>query len=186
MTTMFQDLVKCAVCGKGSGHKFNGSTKAFGDIYLDTDPDKMELSALPYLIQRCPSCGYCSYKLSELINDADKQIESEEYKDQLTNEKFPELANSFLCAGLLHEYMEEYDKAGWDCLYAAKVCDDKKDSEASSYCRKRALAMVEEAMESGQRFMNNASKERLLLTDIARRAELFETVEENWGFQTLL
>ena len=47
--------------------------------------------------------------------------------DQLTNEKFPELACTFLCAGLLHEIAEEYHKAGWDCLHAARVCDDKEN-----------------------------------------------------------
>ena len=131
--------VKCAVCGKESDHNIvNGISNSRG-TYLDTDPDKIELSALPYIVQRCPNCGYCSPKLSEIISDADKQIESEEYRTQLTNKKFPELANSFLCSGLLHEYAEEYDKAGWDCLHAAKVCDDKEKNKADIYCRKRTL-----------------------------------------------
>ena len=124
MTTMFQDKVKCAVCGKESDHSFNGSTKALGELDLDTNPDKIELSALPYIVQRCPNCGYCSRELSELIKGADEQIDSDEYRAQLSNKKFPELANSFLCAGLLNEIAEEYDKAGWDCLHAAKGFDD--------------------------------------------------------------
>lgn len=158
--------VKCAVCGKESDHKLNGSTKVFGE----SDLDKIEPSTLPYLIQRCPSCGYCSPDLSELIIRADEQLDSDEYRAQLTNEKFPELANSLLCAGLLHEYAEEYNMAGGDCLHAAGACDDKENDEAAKYCRKRALAMFEEATESGQKFMDDAGQERLLLTDIARRA----------------
>ena len=170
--------VKCAVCGKESGHNIvNGISNSRG-TYLDTDPDKIELSALPYIVQRCPNCGYCSQELSELIKGADEQMDSDEYRTQLSNKKFPKLANSFLCSGLLHEYAEEYGKAGWDCLYAAKVCDEKGNSEVAVYCRKRTYSMFVEAMDSGQKFMDNAGKERQLLTDIARRAGLFETVEK--------
>ena len=182
MTTILENKIKCAVCGKGSGHKFNGSTNAFGSVVLDIRSLEMDQST----IQRCPNCGYCSPKLSELIDDAGKQINSNEYRAQLTNKEFPDLANSFLCTGLLHEFAEEYDKAGWDCLKAARVCDEKENSKASSYCRKRAYSMFIEAMDSGQRFMDNASKERLLLTDIISRVGLVETAEENWVFQTLL
>ena len=169
--------VKCAVCGKESDHRLVEGTKAFEELGLDTDPDKIELSALPYIVQRCPNCGYCSTDLSELMKSADKQVESEEYQAQITNKKFPELANSFLCAGLLHEYMEEYDKAGWDCLHAAQICDGKENNEAATYCRKRAYSMFVEAMDSGQKFMDDAGKERLLLVDIARKAGMFETAE---------
>ncbi len=110
------------------------------DIY--TRQPERDPSTLPYLIQKCPNCGYCSPKLSELIDDAGKQINSDEYRDQLTNKEFPELANSFLCVGLLHEFAEEYDKAGWNCLHAALVCDDKENNEAAIYCRMRTLSRV--------------------------------------------
>ena len=46
MTTMFQDLVKCAVCGKESGHKFNGSTNAFGSVVLDIRSLEMDQSTI--------------------------------------------------------------------------------------------------------------------------------------------
>ena len=167
--------VKCAVCGKDSYHnKFNGSTNTFAETF----PDKIKSSTLPYLIQRCPSCGYCSPELSELIKGADEQLDSDEYRAQLINEKFPELANSFLCSWLLHEYMEEYGKAGWDCLYAARVCDDKENNKAAIYCRKRTYSMFVEAMDSGQKFMESPNKERLLLVDIARKAGMFKAAEE--------
>ena len=104
MTTMFQDLVKCAVCGKESGHKFNGSTNAFGSVVLDIRSLEMDQST----IQRCPNCGYCSPDLSELIKESNKQISSEEYRVQLSNKKFPELANLFPCRGLLHEYAPDF------------------------------------------------------------------------------
>jgi len=158
--------VKCAVCGIESGHKFNGSTKAFDETF----PGKIKPSTISYLIQRCPNCGYCNYRLSELIKGADEQVYFDEYKAQLTNEEFPELANSFFCAGLLHELAEEYDKAGWDCLHAAKICDDKENSKAAVYCRRRALSMCEEATDSGQKFGDDEDKKRLLLVDITRRA----------------
>ena len=163
---------------KESDHSFVKGSKAFGELDLDTNPDKIEPSTLPYLIQRCPNCGYCSTDLSELMKGADEQIDSEEYRTQLSNKKFPELANSFLCTGLLYKIAEEYDKAGWDCLHAAKVCDDKENKEASVYCRKRTYSMFVEAMDSGQKFMDDASKERQILDEIARKAGLFETVEK--------
>ena len=166
--------VKCAVCGNESYHKFNGSTKTVNGTF----PDKIKSSTLSYWVQRCPHCGYCSPDLSELINGADEQIASEEYQAQLTNKKFPKLANSFLCAGLLHECAEEFDKAGWDCLHAALFCDDKENNEAAVYCRKRAYSMFIEAMDSGQKFEDSPSKERVLLVDIARRAGVFEPAEE--------
>ena len=117
-------LVICAVCGNDSYHKFNGSTNTFAEIF----PDKIKSSTLPYLIQRCPKCGYCSPDLSELMNGADEQLYSDEYRTQLTNKKFPKLANSFLCAGLLREYAEEYNMAGGDCLHAALVCDNEENN----------------------------------------------------------
>ena len=156
MTTMFQDKVKCAVCGESNPLRIVSSTNAFRTIDLD--------------IQRCPSCGYCSQELSELMKGADEHIDSDEYRAQLTNEKFPELANIILCAGLLHEFTEEYNMAGGDCLHAALVCDKEENDLAATYCRKRAYSMFIEAMDSGQKFMDSPSKERLLLSDIARRA----------------
>ncbi|MCH7763693.1 MAG: hypothetical protein IIB95_08120 [Candidatus Marinimicrobia bacterium] len=37
----------------------------------------------------------------------------------------------------MHEFAGEYDKADWDYLHAAWVCDDDYN-EAAIYCRKRA------------------------------------------------
>ncbi|MFQ6609958.1 MAG: hypothetical protein ACE5D7_04065, partial [Fidelibacterota bacterium] len=65
--------VKCAVvCGKESDHDIVKSFRGIDEYYLDTLPDNLRLPILPFRIQRCPNCGYCSPDISELIKGADE------------------------------------------------------------------------------------------------------------------
>jgi len=172
MTTVFKEKIVCTVCRNESQYNCIGSTNAFGPIDLDMRSPEMERSTIPYWVQRCPHCGYCSHKISDEITDAKFHIKSAEYREQLTNDAFPDLANSFLCRGLLYEWAKEYVASGWDCLRASWVCDDHEMLNSAVYCRKRALAMFEEALDSDQSFMENLSSQYFLMADISRRAGL--------------
>jgi hypothetical protein len=53
-------------------------------------------------------------------------VESDEYRAQLLDKNFPELANTFLCYALLPEPDKIYEAAAWASIHAAWTCDDAR------------------------------------------------------------
>ena len=84
----------------------------------------MERSTIHCRVQRCPNCGYCNYDLEESVQGAESVIGSHEYKSQLNNSDFPELACSFLSKALIEEASGNFVSAAWSLIHAAWVCDD--------------------------------------------------------------
>lgn len=119
MTTMYNEVVRCAVCGSDSEFAALGSTNRFGSPDLVTRPPEMERSTLFVWIQRCPQCGYCAPDLSEAPNQADQLVNGPAYKRQLSDSRFPKLANTFLCSALIQESSCQYAAAAWAHVHAA-------------------------------------------------------------------
>ena len=107
-TTVFNDEIECAACGEKVEVTLIGSTNTMGYSDLDMRPAEMQRSTMPMWIQYCPHCGYCASSLNFLIDGAGDVIDSEEYKTQLENENYPEIANHFLCSAMIYENAEEY------------------------------------------------------------------------------
>ena len=114
---------------------------------------------------------------THLQDNAEKNIKREEYINIRNNEAYPELARQFLCNAYLLKESKEFDNAGYTYLNAAWVCDDGKIKPESIFCRKEALKMFELNIENNELSDDDISSKRLLMTDIARRAEMFEQAD---------
>ena len=175
MTTLLHESIKCSVCKQKSDQRVIGSTNTFGSMDTDTRPPEMERSTMPFWVQKCTNCGYCSLDLSNEIDGAKKNIKQDEYISILNNKAYPELARQFLCNAYLLKESKEFRSAGYRYLNAAWVCDDENMKPESIFCRKQALKMFDLNIENNKELSNDdISSEKLLMTDIARRAEMFE------------
>ncbi|WP_435011443.1 hypothetical protein P12x_002755 [Tundrisphaera lichenicola] len=117
--------MKCFVCGHVSGHTILGSWREFWPHFgPELDTRSQSRNRLDYRIQTCPFCGYCAGPLSEAIAGAATIVASPAYKAQLKDTEFPELANRFLCYGMIEEDAGNFSAAGKARLYAAWACDD--------------------------------------------------------------
>ncbi len=174
MTMRTRSNRECALCHKISTHGAIMSISIFGAPDLDTRPPEMARSTIDTQVQRCPFCEYCAPDISKSIKKASKIIRTEQYQQQLNNNKFPELANSFLCCALIEEKTGEYSKAGWSCVQAAWVCDDKSSICEAEECRKEAITLFQKARKKRQRFANKSGIEEVVFIDLARRSNQFE------------
>jgi hypothetical protein len=169
MTTYFDTNETCAHCGTESEQTALGSTNAFGSSDLDLRPPEMKRSTMSTWVQVCPSCGYVAPNLATPVPDRDV-LTSTLYRDQLDDNRYPELARRFLAWSLLLAGTNP-DLAGQACLYAAWVCDDHGPAELAAACRSRAA----EHIERGKPFPDTQQgvTRGAVLVDILRRAGRF-------------
>ncbi len=173
MTTVFKELIKCAICGASSEHFYVGSTNTFGSMDLDTRPPEMMRSTISMWIMACPSCGYCSMDISECTEKSPEVVHSRAYQRQFKNPQFPDSANAFLCSSLIKELAGQHARAGWDSIHAAWVCDDEGSDISARACRKKAVVLLQKAREKGQSFAAADGGSEALITDLLRRSGLF-------------
>lgn len=174
MTTLQEETKKCAICGNKSVHMEIISTKALGASDLDARPPEPERSTIQNWIQRCPTCGYCAPDIAKGDKEMANIIQSPEYKNQLRNSDYPDLANAFLCWTLIQEEESQYKIAGWTAVKAAWACDDAEYVDAARESRKRAVSLLEMARQKGQWFADNAGTEEAVIVDLLRRSGQFE------------
>lgn len=151
MTTLYPENLKCAVCGAVAEYTQVCSTNAFGSPDLDTRPPEMRRSTMFAWVRRCPECGYCASDISQATPRAAVLVRSPEYALQLADEKYPELANSFMCKALIEEQSEDLAAAAWSLIHAAWACDDAERNGPARTCRCKAADMVRKALDSGHR-----------------------------------
>ena len=150
MTTHYREAVRCSVCGVQNEFTGIGSTNAFGSSDLDGRPPEMHRSTMFAWVQRCPDCGYCASDLSISHPKAQEVMGREEYRDQMNDPAYPELANSFLCKALVDRESKEFAAATSALVHAAWACDDSHKGDQATACRKRAADMLRVAEEHGQ------------------------------------
>ncbi|MEW6034464.1 MAG: hypothetical protein AB1603_06390 [Chloroflexota bacterium] len=194
MTTTSERKKKCAVCGEVSKHSVVRSAGRHGSPDLDTRPPSLERFTIDTWVQRCPSCGYCSWSISRRVpRGASEVVRSELYQVQLRSRDFPRLANQFLCWSLVQEQAGNFAGAGWACIHAAWVCDDaaefnmlygnvsgqemgvRDEAAAARNCRLKAALLLARARERGQRFGVQVGSEEALMADLLRRAGRFDS-----------
>lgn len=175
MTTRFQEKVRCAVCNKKSTFTIIGSTNEFGSPDLDTRPAEMMRSTIFEWVQRCPKCGYCNSNIStppSAPSIATAVVQSPEYTLQLNDPTYPDLANSFLCMGLIEEKSGNYVEAAWSLIHASWSCDDANLPGPAKACRIKASHMIDTALDNGQQFSEQEGVETIVQVDLLRRAGL--------------
>jgi hypothetical protein len=174
MTTFDQRNVRCGACGQESVQLTLTSTSSFGPPDLDMRPAQLARSALWLEVQRCPECGYCAADISEKPGSGGMAaLESDLYRQQFSDETYPDLANSFLChAILLVEGAHDHVAGGWACLSAAWVCDDAELSDAARTCRTKAVKLFHAGAP-----LDGPGESCLLRADLHRRIADFDQAD---------
>lgn len=170
MTTFAEESVVCGACGRVFTHHALASTNSFGSPDLDTRPPEMQRSTMHAWIQRCPSCGYCSRDASEFQDSLRAVLDSSEYRSQLADTRYPELASSFICSGMLADASERPDDAGWAYLHAAWVLDDARKDDLARLWRGKAADSFLAVVAEGHAFAAQPGASEAILIDCLRRA----------------
>ncbi len=196
MTTHYKKKLRCALCGNEAEFTGIGSTNALGSPDLDTRPSQMRRSTIFAWVQRCPVCGYCASDVSKeqpgleellckaIIDQKAKDPEGAawalihaawvcddaEYRRQLIDHEFPELANSFLCKAIIDQEAKDHVGAAWALIHAAWVCDDADLSEKAVICRDKAANMLITAEQHGQQIAEQNGVSTAILIDLLRRS----------------
>ncbi len=175
MTRIQRCYMQCAICRATSKQVVLMSTNTFGGSPdLDMRPPEMKRSTLCFEIQTCPSCGYCAPSISESAGELSAVVNSDEYRQQLKNQDFPDLADQFLSYSILKVNDNNHIAAAWASLRAAWVCDDSDNSvKSAEYCRRRALDQFAKAAVNGQEFDAPIGTREALMVDLYRRTGQF-------------
>lgn len=178
MTTLYEEKIKCCVCGTKNKFTGIGSTNAFGSADLDTRPPEMKRSTIFAWIQRCSGCGYCASNISLPHEGAKSIVGRIEYKEQLEDSSYSDLAKSFLCKAMIDRESKDYSGATWALIHASWVCDDSDHASQAKLCRKKAVDMFAIAEEQGQQVLKQEGANTAILVDLLRRSGQFEQARQ--------
>jgi hypothetical protein len=183
----------CYVCGEINKHTEAISVGADGCCDLDSRPPWMLRSLLYYQIQRCPSCGYSSDDISKGHDLTIEFVKSKDYQDRIKYEEVPEKTTSFYNYAEDKALQGEYDKASWNFIYAAWICDDEtasgNNTDADFYARwfrLKAFIFAARGMKKSQHLSKYQFVTFAILLDILRRGWVTDRKEHfeyalNWA-----
>jgi hypothetical protein len=173
----------CCLCNKQNEYSMLLSSNAFGASDLDTRPPESMRSTMFAWVQRCPNCGYSSSDITRATEKTKPVIESAEYRAQLENKDFPDLANSFLCKAMIAEKFGNFAAAAMATIHAAWTCDDAEYEESAKKCRINAFKLLKKSTKKGDCFTQQNGGDIAIMTDLLRRSGQFEgalaLIEEN-------
>jgi hypothetical protein len=178
MTTFYKENAVCAVCGSEKEYEGIASTNMFGSLDLDTRPPEMKRSTIFAWVQRCPQCGYCAVDVTEPRPGAQVVVSGEEYRNQLNDPEYPELANSFLCQAIVDRESGDYVDATWALIHAAWVCDDFELPAQAGACRQKAADMLAVAEAHGQQVAEQEGASTVILVDLLRRSNQLQKARQ--------
>jgi hypothetical protein len=170
MTTIRVNKARCALCNSENEFTGIGSTNTFGSPDLDTRPPEMKRSTIFAWVQRCPNCGYCASDVRQSRPEFKAIVTGAEYRRQLNDPAYPELANSFLCKAIIDGGASDYAGATWALIHAAWVCDDADLSDEAAECRHKAADMLMTAEDHGQQVAKQEGASTAILVDLLRRS----------------
>ena len=170
MTTMYQDTVKCYVCGKESKQTVLGSTNSFGSSDLDLRPPEMMRGTMEYWAHECPYCGYITKNIDLGTVVTEAWLARVEFINANNIEFESELAKRCYKEYLINLEDENKYKAFAVILYAAWACDDAQDIGNAVLCRTLALDLIDELIEKE----DDPSTLMLQKIDLLRRSNQFD------------
>jgi hypothetical protein len=173
MTTIYEDILACGVCGLKSIHEMLGSFSTAGAQDLDLRESSLGYDPIRFMIQHCPFCGYCSRDLSEGDEELRDIVEGAEYTEQIEDADFPERANWYLCSALIQEKTGKIAEAVWDSIHAAWSCDDAGKEEQAEACRVRASELINQLGEE-ESFTADELTDLCVQADLLRRSGKFK------------
>lgn len=170
MSTIINMDIVCEACGHSFGQTTLSSISIIDPPDLDTRPGEMLRSYLDIFVKRCPSCNYCSRDLSKFDDRFREVMESSEYKSQLEDTTYPELASSFICNGMLADSAENLSEAGFAYLHAAWVLDDADNDPLARVWRSKAADRFLKLLSEGEIFAKTPGTSEAITIDCLRRA----------------
>jgi hypothetical protein len=184
MTTIIDEVVRCAVCGQQSEIKSVASSNEFGSVDLDTRPPEMMRSTISMAVHACPGCGYCAPDLESAPDVAVALIKSPAYEAARSRTGFPPKAREFLCHAMIAAGSGEIDTAAWATVQAAWICDDARAENAADYCRNEAVRLIDQGRSAGIDLIGSTGVAACIRTDLLRRAGRFEEAGQ-WAAEAL-
>ena len=97
-----------------------------------------------------------------------------EYKEQLNDPTYPELANSFLCKAIVDREFKALVAMTLAFMRAAWVCDDSGHLDQARVCRQKAADMLVIAEDNGKKVSNQEGTDTAILVDLLRRSGQIE------------
>lgn len=176
MTTLFQDVVSCGVCGASAFVTVMASTNQNGSTDLDTRPPPMMRDTMQTWLQACPECGYVAPELPVAAEGMANLVWSNAYQ-ALRAPGTPARARPFTSYAYLQENMGKLDQAAWATIHAAWVCDDIGEKDWADRLRLDAVALIDRAAAAGSPLTDDATANGGIRTDLLRRAGRFEDAD---------
>ena len=173
MTTIGEVERTCALCGKTSEQMTLGSTNAMGAPDLDLRPSEMQRSTMYLWIEHCVHCGYTN----ERIDLAVAGVEAVLPEDGKLEQAFS-LKDQFLTASRVGDLAGDKAQAADYALCAAWVADDNEEIDAAVYCRRRALAYFEAAIDTPDADPDQRLHTRVRMVDLLRRCSDWEAASQ--------
>lgn len=177
MTTVYQDTVKCYVCGKESKQNVLGSTNSFGSQDLDLRPPEMMRGTMEYWAHECPYCGYIAKNINLGTVVTEAWLARVEFINANNIEFKSELAKRCYKQHLINLEDVNKHKAFAVILNAAWACDDAQDIENAVLCRNLALDLIDELIEKE----DDPSTLMLQKIDLLRRSNQFNRALEEFS-----
>ena len=174
MTTMFQEVKKCGVCGSKHEYSMIASTNSFGSPDLDLRPPEMQRGTMNLWVEECPDCGYVAADITDKPNQVTKEL--------LKSEEYITCDGIRFRSGLAARFYKQYkicilnkktENAFGAIHHAAWACDDMKDNKNATRCRDLAIQLIDKLISGKSRNKENL---KLMRADLLRRAGHFEKV----------
>lgn len=163
----------CGVCSETSEHYLVQSFSSYGYPDLDTRPSEMARSLIYNLIQRCHSCGYCSYDISKCKSQTKNIVVSEEYQRIVNNQSVPSEAASYIALAYENEQYKDFVQAAWSVIRSAWICDDSSNIKQASTLRKMALNHIAKLEAKGLKLIPQDGATETIKIDLLRRSGMF-------------
>ena len=164
---------KCAICKESNEFHVPMSATSVGSPDLDTRPSEMARSLIYNLIQRCNSCGYCAFDISNCKNNTKIIVKSDQYQDILNDKSLPTVAASYMALSYENIQHNKFSEAAWNLIHSAWICDDESKHELAKVFRKKSLECIAKAKAKNQKISDQDEACELIKIDLCRRSGLY-------------
>ncbi len=178
MTTIFQEDIRCFMCGEQREYAVIASTNTFGPTDLDTRPPEMRRSTMCYWVQTCPECGYTAVDVSDETTIDREFLNSKAYKGCDGISFVSDLAKEFYRHYLIMKAEGKDEDAFHALLHAAWACDDAKDQGSATAVRNMAIDIADRLLESDD--LDWAETLSLIRADLLRRTSRFDEMLDKY------
>lgn len=168
------EAIRCLVCGATSQQPVAATIEP-AEVELDFRPASLGPEELATLVQRCPTCNYCAYRLDAAIGPegdleiARRIVRDPAYLGVINDPADPTLARAFRCRSVLEEAGGALDAAAWSAIHAAWAADDAAAEASARRLRRAALDLYEASLSPQYEETIPPGNAALVRVDLLRR-----------------